>query len=61
MPRFVAMVVLLACGVGCIPTAAPHAPVPPDAGKSPYYFPTRVGTKWVIVIAGRDTPMTGEM
>lgn len=27
--------------------SAPAAPVPKDAGKTPLYFPTTVGTKWV--------------
>jgi hypothetical protein len=31
----------------CVPALAPAAPAPPAADKPVYYFPTRVGTKWV--------------
>ena len=47
MPRPPALAIPLVFVLACAPAAAPLAPVPPGSGKSLYYFPTRVGTKWV--------------
>src|SRR5215471_14922346 len=33
--------------LACVPALLPAAPAPPGADKPIYYFPTRVGTKWV--------------
>src|SRR5262245_19890982 len=43
MTRFLVLVVPFVMIAGLLPAA----PVPPDGGKQQYYFPTRVGTKWV--------------
>jgi hypothetical protein len=59
--RLLAIVALVAWVVGCMPATASHAPTPPDAGQSPYYFPTRVGTKWVSGWSGRDDDDCGHV
>ena len=42
MNRVLAIAVLFVGAGGLLPAA----PVPPDAGKPPFYYPTRIGTKW---------------
>jgi hypothetical protein len=56
MPRLLAIAILSACA----PALLPAAPVPLDAGKPVYYFPTQVGTKWVYD-AKREVDAHGEV
>jgi hypothetical protein len=54
MSRLFPLLMFFFAFVGCAPEAAPLAPVPAGAEKSSYYFPTRVGTKWVYETTGGD-------
>ena len=45
----------------CVPALLPAAPVPPGADKPVYYFPTRVGPKWVYERKGGDEKDYGEI
>lgn len=50
MRRLLAILIPFVCG----PALVPAAPVPPGADKPVYYFPTRVGTKWVYDKTGGE-------
>lgn len=51
MPRVLALSIPFVLVAVFVPAAA-H--IPHDGGKQEYYFPTRVGTKWVYVVKGGE-------
>jgi len=49
-------VVGLGLALGVIVAGAPAAPRPADPPKTPVYFPTTVGDRWVMAVAGPAGP-----